>query len=62
MKATAVPFGKPLALLITGVCEHCYSTRISVDAMEAGDVRISALFLADFFYKLGHSDDPVTQH
>lgn len=62
MKANAVPFGDPLALLITGVCQHCYSTRISVDAMQSGDVRTAAMFLAEFFQRVGMSEMAQTQH
>nr|QBM91789.1 hypothetical protein pA22BJ1_p04 [Pseudomonas sp.] len=31
--AHGVPFGKPLSLLVTGFCEHCQSTYLSLDGL-----------------------------
>jgi hypothetical protein len=54
VRVKAVPFGEPMALLLTGVCGHCYSTVIALDAMD-GDVRVAALQLAEMFHQVGHT-------
>lgn len=61
VKVKAVPFGKPMALLLTGVCETCYSTLITLDAM-GGDLSGAALQLADMFHQVGHAAHMRTQH
>lgn len=49
--AHSVPFGDPVVFLITGWCEHCQQTHITFDSA-AGDVRLAARQLADFFGKI----------
>lgn len=50
MTAHAVPFGKPVSLLVTGFCEHCQSTYVSMDGL-GKDCAPAALQLAGHFLK-----------
>ena len=53
--AHVIPFGQPTVFLVTGFCESCQRSLISLDGMGDNDVRPAASQLAEFFTSMSLS-------
>ena len=53
--AHVIPFGEPTVFLVTGFCERCQRSLISLDGMGDNDVRPAASQLAEFFRSMSLS-------